>query len=116
MAENVILVNEQDLENLFLKWQKSKVEVNPDPPLKSKLNIDEALSYMNEKGYSISKSTIYKRTMEKTIPFHRFGKRKIIFDIDELDQWISDQLSGNRERINEVTKHVAEVARKKERA
>ena len=54
--------------------------------------------------------------MEKTIPFHRFGKRKIIFDIDELDQWISDQLSGNRERINEVTKHVAEVARKKERA
>jgi len=116
MAENVILVNEQDLENLFLKWQKSKVEVKPDPPLKSKLNIDEALSYMNEKGYSISKSTIYKRTMEKTIPFHRFGKRKIIFDIDELDQWISDQLSGNRERINEVTNHVAEVARKKERA
>ena len=36
MAENVILVNEQDLENLFLKWQKSKVEVKPDPPLKSK--------------------------------------------------------------------------------
>lgn len=115
MAENVILVNEQDLENLFLKWQKSKVEVKPDPPLKSKLNIDEALSYMNEKGYSISKSTIYKRTMEKTIPFHRFGKRKIIFDIDELDQWISKQLSGSADKVNEITKSVADSARRKER-
>jgi predicted RNA-binding protein associated with RNAse of E/G family len=56
--------------------------------------------------------------MAGTIPFRRFGERKIVFDRDELDQWVSERLTGNdsAEKATKITNAVAKAARKKERA
>lgn len=74
------------------------------------LKIDEALDYINGKGLKMSRSTLYKLTAEKQIKFRRFGKRRIVFDVPELDKWINNQLEA---KPNTVAKAVAASARRK---
>jgi excisionase family DNA binding protein len=108
--DNLVILKKEDLENL-LKQVASNVEVEiKEPARKSAMNMDEAVSYMNDSGYPISKSTIYKHTMSGTIPFRRFGGRKIVFRVDDLDKWINDRLLGKN---NDVVKKVAASARRK---
>ena len=114
--ENLIILKRSDLEEL-LKQIFSDTKPEPVEQVnKSKLNINEALTYLNDKGYSISKSTMYKHTMAGTIPFQRFGERRLVFNANELDLWLSEQLSGSDNRVNEITKSVANSARRKERS
>lgn len=114
--QSLILVDKNDLRDLLKEMIPTVNVIEPTDEQKDFFSLDEGLSYINEMGLKISKSTLYKKTADKEIPFQRWGGKKIVFLRDELDQWISDQLSGNSERVNEVTNHVAEVARKKERA
>ena len=116
--ENLVILKRGDLEDLLKQVAaNTKAEATAEPARKLKMNIDEALIYLNEQGYPISKSTMYKHTMAGTIPFSRFGERKIIFDVNELDQWISKRLIGNDATGgDEITNTVAEKARKKGRA
>jgi len=74
------------------------------------LNMDEAVAYLNESGVPISKSTVYKNTMDKTIPFSRFGDRRIVFNVEDLDRWVEDRLA---KRQNTVTESVRQSARRK---
>jgi excisionase family DNA binding protein len=53
-----------------------------DNTLTEYLSIEDAAKYLN-----LSKSAIYKRTMDKTIPFHRSG-RKLLFKKSELINYI----------------------------
>lgn len=46
------------------------------------LKLKEAAEYLR-----VSKSTLYKRTMRRSIPFYRFGG-KILFKPDDLDEFI----------------------------
>lgn len=80
--------------------------------LKRDLSKYEAISYINNRGLKISKSSIYKKTAEKEVPFQRWGGKKIVFVRQELDEWIENQLS---KRENGVIKTVADAARRKER-
>jgi excisionase family DNA binding protein len=121
IMENLVVLKREDLEELLKQIsEKTNAEVAAaaEPAPKLKMNIDEALNYINEQGYPISKSTMYKHTMAGTIPFRRFGERKIVFDRDELDQWVSERLTGNdsAEKATKITNTVAKAARKKERA
>ncbi|MFA5433280.1 MAG: helix-turn-helix domain-containing protein [Candidatus Paceibacterota bacterium] len=116
--ENLVVLKRDDLEVLLKQVAANmKAEATAEPARNLKMNIDEALIYLNEQCYPISKSTMYKHTMAGTIPFSRFGERKILFDVNELDQWISKRLIGNDATGgDEITNKVAENARKKGRA
>ena len=92
--KNLVVMTRDDLEDLLrqiVENVNSVIKVGHDKKLK--MTIDEALVYMKDHGYPISKSTMYKHTMAGTIPFKRFGDRKILFDANELDQWIEERLS-----------------------
>ena len=78
---------------------------------KKVLALDEAVEYLNTNGLSIAKSTIYKLTSTNQIPFKRFGGRKIVFRVDDLNAWIGEQLTSTRD--NSVCKNVARSARRK---
>ena len=77
---------------------------------KNTLSLDEAVDYLNENGFPVAKSTIYKLTSTNQIPFHRFGGRKIVFRTDELDEWAGEQLIPEN---NSVCHNVARSARRK---
>ena len=66
--------------------------VDPEPEKRKNLTISEAVEYLNEIGIPITKSTLYRHTMNATIPFKRFGERKLIFSTAELDSWAKNKL------------------------
>ena len=112
---DLILVNRNDLTDIFRETIREMLTDQPGPKDETKdfLSFEDGLDYINEKGISISKSTLYKRTSMNEIPFRRFGARKIMFEPNILDAWINDQLS--KDESNVMLKDVARSARRKER-
>ncbi len=82
----------------------------PEQVKPKRMSLNDGLAYLNENGFKLSKSTLYKMTMDERIPFSRFG-RQIIFDRSELDAWMDEQMNGND--TGTVAKATAESARKK---
>jgi excisionase family DNA binding protein len=113
--QSLILVNKNDLRELLKEMIPITNVADPIDEQKDYFSLDEGLSYINERGLTISKSTLYKKTADREIPFQRWGGKKIVFLRDELDQWISKQLSGKEDKVSEITKSVADSARRKER-
>lgn len=78
------------------------------------LSINEAVDHLRSLGLPISKSVMYRHTMERTVPFQRYGLKKIVFQKDDLEEWAKSRLTSSTS--NEITKTVAESARRKETA
>ena len=111
--ERLLLINKDDLREILAEMIPAVNVIEPTDEQKDYFSLNEALNYLNERGLSISKSTLYKKTADKEIPFQRWGGRKIVFLREELDQWIDEQLSSNENK--EITNVVAGAARKKGR-
>ena len=111
--QSLILVNKNDLRELLKEMIPITNVADPIDEQKDYFSLDEGLSYINERGLTISKSTLYKKTAGREIPFQRWGGKKIVFLRDELDQWISKQLSGKEDKVSEIAKSVADSARRK---
>lgn len=62
------------------------------------LHLEKALSLLNERGYIMSKSKLYKLTSSNAIPNQKVGN-KLVFCLEELEQWINNQIN-NKERTN----------------
>lgn len=107
--ENLIILSKKDLEDMLKKASMSAETIEPR---KSAMSIDEAVKYLNDAGYTISKSTIYKNTMDGTIPFQRFGKRRLVFKADDLDQWLESKISIEND---DIAVNVAKSAKRKGR-
>ncbi|MDR3705787.1 MAG: helix-turn-helix domain-containing protein [Paludibacteraceae bacterium] len=78
---------------------------------KKNLSLNEALEFLFEKGFRVSKSQLYKLTMENKVPCKRFG-RKVIFDPQELQGWAESRVNANTEQ-SPITIAVAKSATRK---
>lgn len=54
------------------------------------LSVDKAIELIRDQGLTISKSTLYKYTSKKTIPFTTFNAY-IVFEAKELRTWCISQ-------------------------
>lgn len=81
--------------------------------MKKVLPFNDALNYLNELGYPIGKSTLYKLTADRAIPFKRFGQRKIVFNSEELEVWAESKLTDVNQGVIDITNRVATAARRK---
>lgn len=88
---NFVLLSEADLRRI-LREEIAGIS-KPVTEKKSRFNIDDALEYLNKNGFSISKNTLYIHTSKGTIDFDRFGKRKIVFSQEQLDDFLEKMLS-----------------------
>ena len=110
------------LENLFEKvdYLLNSVEKihfiiakkNPVKPPPKNLTIEGTILFLKEKGLIVSKSSIYKMTSAKSIPFKRFGNR-LIFNEEELSMWIETQFKTEYQSKAESTKIISFSARNK---
>lgn len=76
-------------------------------------NKTQALEFLNEQGYKISKSQLYKKTAAKEIPFKTFG-RQLIFSRKQLLNWVESQTVDNGDNSGiELT--LAKSARRKKK-
>lgn len=80
---DVILTTPEQLEALIQKAICKALNINPMViELPDRCTFKEALEITG-----LSKSSLYKKTMDKSIPFKSFGKR-LIFSRTELKDWM----------------------------
>lgn len=91
--KNLIILDKDDLRELLHEIISGIISL-PKENEKPFLSIKEAIEYLNSKGVIITKSTLYKHTMNGTIPFSRFGERKIVFTRENLDEWVSERITN----------------------
>ena len=108
MITDLVVLQRSELDRIMKEAVEKALKLRA--PAKKRLNLDEAVAYLNESGVPISKSTVYKNTMDKTIPFSRFGDRRIVFNVEDLDRWVEDRLA---KRQNTVTESVRQSARRR---
>ena len=77
--ESLIIVRKEDLRELLKEMIPVTNVADPIYEQKDYFSLDEGLSYINERGLTISKSTLYKKTADREIPFQRWGGKKIVF-------------------------------------
>lgn len=66
----------------------NKEEKNQKVP--DSCSVEQALQFLLENGYKISKSRLYKMTANRELPFKYFGRR-IVFSRNELLEWVEQQ-------------------------
>lgn len=104
----IVVIEKKELIQLIKNTFRELMPVHEKKQEKQKLSMSEAVGYLNEIGFEMTKSTMYKLTADGKIPFAKYGKRNI-FDRKELEKWIKEQLEEN----NKVTKATAQAARNK---
>lgn len=74
-------------------------------------SMEQAIEFLAEHGYRLSKSKLYKLTSTRQIPFRYFGRR-LVFSRDELLAWVGIQtISGDNSA--DALLSLAESARRK---
>lgn len=86
---DILLREVQELKEILLKRMKQPKEVPKH------LSLDDAIIFLTSQGYKLSKSAIYKKTSNRTIPYIRFNG-KILFNTQDLLIWCEHQLTKKR--------------------
>ena len=88
-GSEITSIFEKNIERLRQeKFDQDKIDFN-----RKKMNFQTTLDFLSRSGFEISKSTLYKLTSARQIPFYKFGK-KLVFQTDELQSWIDAKLSS----------------------
>lgn len=114
--QEFILTTPEQLDEIVQKAIKkvlpTKKEESPQR-IPDTCSVEQALSFLLERGYKLSKSKLYKMTANKLLPFRYFGRR-IIFSRDELLKWIEKQTVPSS-NADETLLAIAQSARNKTR-
>lgn len=76
------------------------------------LSFSETLKFLNERGFRVSKSKLYKLTSNGTIPCKHFGNR-LVFNAEELLNWCESQLKSKDKLNSEATLAIVNDAQRK---
>lgn len=83
----ILLDEVQEIKSILLKELKPKETTKQYPCY---LSIDKALDFIKDQGFTLSKSTLYKYTAKRLVPFSTFNGR-IVFESKELITWCISQ-------------------------
>lgn len=78
----------------------AKIEKREEIP--KYLNTENALAYLKNIVFSMSKSKLYKLTALKSIPVHKNGNN-LLFLQKELEQWFESQIHTDNDKIESIT-------------
>ena len=80
----------------------------PTEPLQDRIGLEEAIEITG-----LKKATIYKLTMEGTIPHEKFRNGRLVFSRKELTTWTEQQTVRKQTPEEIAIAHLAKEARKK---
>lgn len=83
------------IDKMFLELEEIKIMITMQKTNEEQqpkyLNFDKAIEFLSDYGVPISKSLLYKLTAKGMVPVKHVG-RTLIFDRDELEEWIKKRL------------------------
>lgn len=94
----LILDRLNTIEDLLKKMIKddNRTAVLLNPTVPDVLNLNQAAEYI-----SLTKSAIYKKTSDRTIPHFKQGK-KLYFKHSELNEWLTKQRIATKDEIEKA--------------
>ncbi len=102
---NLIVTTSDELKRIVGEAVASALPQSVEPKsLPETLNLDGAITLLEEHGYTTSRATIYKLTSRGELPHSKYGN-KLIFSRSELLQWADNQsvkVSTNAEKVEEL--------------
>ncbi len=91
--DDIVILKKEELKEMLKEVIQEKPQEKQETEEKQYLGVSECLDYLAKKGIKMRKSTLYKHTMNETIPFRKFGKN-IVFSPADLDEWIEERLNN----------------------
>jgi len=101
-----------NIENLLLDIKHPPIKNRETQTEPEKINKDQALLFLESKGFIVSKSLFYKSTSLHEIPCTRFGRR-LIFTQKDLITWAESRCKPQNTRMSEVSKTLIDSANRK---
>jgi excisionase family DNA binding protein len=109
---NIVQFNYDDLQaaikTCFLESLEEIKSLPAQPAKADRCTLSEAMEITG-----LTKSSIYSKTMKGTIPFEKFGKKRLVFSRRELEAWIEENTVRKQTPEEVACEHLAKVARKK---
>ena len=81
-----------------------------------RMSIEQAIEFLAEHGYPLSRQAIYQRTCNKTIPHERLGNRRLSFSRRRLAEWVEQEASAVKtadESLEEAGRLISEQSKRK---
>ncbi len=91
----LIVLSEEELRKVV---SEAVAEAMPSQEVRvysDKLYVEDALAFLCDSGYPISKSKLYKLSSKNEIPSEMFG-RKLRFAKSELTKWAESQVNNSK--------------------
>jgi excisionase family DNA binding protein len=106
VAVSLILKEVEEIKRMLLN---SKPSAQPDT---KRMSTNEAIKFIMEQGFPMSKSKLYKLTSERKIPYDKFGIR-VLFRQDNILEWIESQINLSMKLESKNVMILANSARSK---
>ena len=113
----LVVISQEDLSQLIEDAVRRSIPKQEQTPQQKteRLNREQALSFLESKGFHISKSLFYNSTSAKEIPCVCFGRR-LLFNQVDLISWAEGRCKPQNTRSSEVSKVLVMSANRKGRA
>lgn len=99
---SLLSITAEELKNIVKEAIREEINNFPTEEPEKFLSVEEASIYLKT-----TKSTIYKMTMEKKIPFYKPTGKRVFFKKSELDEWITRSRSKSMHEIEqEATNYI----------
>jgi excisionase family DNA binding protein len=114
--DSIVVISQEALSQLIEEAvRKSLPKQAPQPKSEpNKVTRELALSFLEDKGYTVSKSLFYKATSAREIPFTRFGRR-LLFNKTDLLSWAENRCTSHNTRKHDAAIILMNSANKKRR-
>lgn len=112
---DVIDARLSNIENLLLDIKHGPIKKSDTQTSPDRINKEEAISFLESKGFALSQSLFYKATSLHEIPCVKFGRR-LLFNQVDLISWAESRCISKNTRNSEVSKVLAKSANRKRRS
>jgi excisionase family DNA binding protein len=111
----ILQLEKTDLQEMFKDCIRQVInEVKPSKSecLPDSISLTEACAIIGTKEKPASKATVYKLTMDKEVPFSKFGKR-LVFSRKQLMEWMESRTICASSTDDSVSERLTSTARKR---
>lgn len=107
-SEEIRAIVKDAVAEVMTEFAKSS---KPETPQKTSdiLNLREAVTFLNENGYTLAECTLRNKVHRKELPYQKMGCR-VIFSRKELTAWLEGETSRPNSRMQAVAKQLAKSA------
>lgn len=108
-----IVITEEAKLRKIIQEEVAKVIPEAASPLEEidTITLENAITFLEEQGYPVSKAKMYKLTSANQIPYKKFGQ-KLVFSRKDLLQWAEDSTRIKNDKTT-VIETLAKSAKRK---